>query len=53
MPEKKATYIPPTIETIPISATERVGSGTCEIEGSIPPEICGDTASTAVADPMS
>lgn len=53
MPEKKATYIPPEIESISISATERGGSGSCEIVGPIPPELCSDSAPTFVADPQS
>ena len=48
--EERRTYIEPTIESVPISATESA----CETVGPIPPgmEGCGAVAASAVADPM-
>ena len=51
--EEKRIYIVPTIDSIPISVTENLGSGACEPEGSVPPPVCGAVAPSAVGDPQS
>ena len=50
---EKKEYIIPDVDTVLISDTESVASGACAPEGSLPPEVCGAVAPTAVGDPMS